>query len=230
VEIQLRVLSSCFILRFPIDFEFHDRRSRLFLLPIALANKHLHNLANEIYYGENTFIIQRCLYREDIHGQVTPHYKVLRYPNPKIAHRVRKLQLYFRANLGRLSDEVLCLFHPHEAIYSSPLFRNTTRTVKTPGTEWQIHFQHLREIRIMLGGDRECVSGGGQEAIDLIMQRSVMNFRARHVKVFIWATHQDIEPREGCDGLCIERLAMTLIEMIKTREERQEIAEEFVAL
>lgn len=88
-----------------------------------------------------------------------------------------------------------------------------------------MHFRHLREIRIMLGGDRKCVGGGGQEAIDLLVQRSVINFKARHVEVFIWATHQDIAPQKGCDGLCIERLAMTLREMIKTQEERQETAE-----
>ena len=117
-EIELKVLSTELLLENLITWPVHDTHTHQVLLPLALANKHLHILATEMYYGENTVALRLSPYNQNTHGQVRDghRYKVFRYPNPRIAHGVRKLQLHIDTSWGWISEEA-GLFHKRDLVF-----------------------------------------------------------------------------------------------------------------
>jgi hypothetical protein len=121
-EIELYILEYCLVLDEPIDRTDHDENKGL-LVKVAQLNKHLSILTQELYYGKNTFVVGRFderWYAGRGLPYVPPHLRPwptrsyidefyaapLSYPNPAVAHRVRKMILKVKVNfVSAVGDE-----------------------------------------------------------------------------------------------------------------------------
>lgn len=233
-EIQLKVLSLELIFEEPITWTMHHTHSHQVLLPLALANRHLHNLTTEMYYGENTFVIQRSWYKRDTQGQEKDSYKAFRYPNPRIAQGVRKLQLHILADWRWIpkgsglfrNSQLLFLFCPEN--FRGKYLRLRRDTVeRMPDAEWQVHFQHLKEMKVILRDPQACMGDGGQRAVKFLRENTNINLRARHVEIMVFPKTPlaAFRHEEGRDVVRIDRLVATIKEMIKPPEEYEGVME-----
>jgi hypothetical protein len=96
-----------------------------------------------------------------------------------------------------------------------------------PGAEWQVHFQHLKEMKVILNDPQACMGDGGQQAVKFIRENTSINLRARHVETMVFPTTQLAARthKEGRDVVRIDPLVATVNEMIKPPEEQEGVME-----
>jgi len=82
------IIEYCLVFETSITRETHANISQI-VLKFALQNKHLAVLAEQIYFAKNTFVVRRGVYP----SATGTSNATFSYPNPSVAHWVRKIVL-----------------------------------------------------------------------------------------------------------------------------------------
>jgi hypothetical protein len=116
------------------------------LLPLALTNKAMHDLALEVYYGYNTILVSRNV---DWPRWKYPEASRWMYTKASIAHRVRKLEVRIEVPCGYS-------FTPSSMLNNSTgdwkfLFKLNDPQKHNDGSwRWQSAFRSLQHLKLLL--------------------------------------------------------------------------------
>jgi hypothetical protein len=138
---------------------FTTQRGRF--LDIALTHRViLAPLARSVYYNENIFILSRTLNRP---GQVS-----FMYPNPRIGHQVRRIEVKLKVDIKYLKDKVWnldydwrfllrCKGNTVPKVINGTCYgtKNHRKTLVQRSCNWQEHFPTLKTLKLIFYDTKE---------------------------------------------------------------------------
>ena len=209
VELKLEILRYRLLIPKPLTAMSHHSHSRRLLLPLALTNKDLNNLACVVYYGENHFVVTRK--RNYLHGASSLPFS---YPNPAIGMWVRSLEVHFKVQDVVSSAGCGPSDHADETNEWRYLFDRPGD--RADYTNWQRCFPKLDNLKVVL--DFAPLRGGCLNKrlarMLVVMADLPIAIRAREVEVEVknldCADEEQSEARFGnalqCGHACEDRV------------------------
>lgn len=207
IELRIRILEHRLVFSVYLTLPIHDSIVKRALLPLALVNHHIRDLATQIYYESNTFVIRpessfrgrnRQTHRQRHALFPVPH------PNPAVSHWVRKLELQLPVSLvtgAQSSAHMLTAYRcylNHLLIPDEPREGFLEEKFVEGNVRWQRNFQNLNELKIVLKDDN-----GELDEIQEYGWRDMchINLRAKQVEVVLedmFCSHKHVMPHVNC--------------------------------
>jgi hypothetical protein len=160
VELKVEILRYYLSLDDPIQASAcRPNHTQELLLSIALVKKELHDLASEIYYGENTFVIQTNELEQWLHPQgswrasKSPKLYMLHlgisYPNLTIGQQLRNVEIRLKVDLY-LADLECGGAWTSRLDWKYLLVEEEDQEAGIPMYTWQRCIQNLKHLRLVL--------------------------------------------------------------------------------
>jgi hypothetical protein len=195
-ELKVHILKYALITDETITAKsYRNPEGCLNIYALLLTNKRTHTLAAQVYYGSNTFIIER----KDV-GYEEPWCGTrdrFRYPPFAFGLWVRKLEL--RLSVGTRADSTRQLLQPCESIYAPnewlTLLRpweavfvgydvagNRVESRQASHAHWQTHFPKLDALKVRITGDTR-LSADEKQVFHDIPRHATIDLRPKSFRV-----------------------------------------------
>ena len=201
------------------DYHYLEAEACLNVIGLFLTNKAMHDIASEVYYSSNTFVIERSFDTRPGYGagQFT-----FRYPSFKFGHFVRKLELRLAIwTLGITStDELL---QPERskrkghgkylASYDLATLMHRRLGPAYHNADWQAYFPRLDLLSLKLS-EASCLDSATNASIRGLPEHAAIAISPKRVNV-------KVEPIACsgilCGGNCEEIIRGTIRSMVQLR-------------
>ena len=230
-EIKLEILRHILVFRRPIKVAYHWALPKYYLAPLILAgDRQLAQLARDIYYKENEFVLFRCSVKDPGH--------IWRSPQPAVAALIQRLAIRITIHSHQSHSEYwpnigewryLLAPRPNAQHFGNPLFGSNT-------ARWQQSFRRLKRLTVSL------VVGASVLNLDRclkdICRTKSLNKLTAYATIYLCAEQVDVRVKgvpevcshwpcsdsqvRTCQEASQERLAGTIRELVMENEEGQE--------